>query len=147
VEGRACAGAGSTMKETLEAGVLYFALVFAVGFLLGTVRTLWAVPRLGVRTAELMEQPIMRQGSFADWLGGMPYWVSALAQAADWRITYAPWSSLWFRFQWACRVCAAPDNGLRIRLVLSVPLAYTPAGRPLRTPQGEPTCSQRDSQR
>src|SRR6516225_6079728 len=51
--------AGPTMKETLKAGVLYFDLVFAAGFLLGTVRTLRAVPRLGVRTAELMEVPIM----------------------------------------------------------------------------------------
>jgi hypothetical protein len=47
------------MKETLKAGVFYFALVFAAGFVLGTVRTLWAVPRLGVRTAELAEAPIM----------------------------------------------------------------------------------------
>ena len=47
------------MKETLKAGVLYFVLVFAVGFVLGTIRTLWVVPRLGVRTAELMEAPIM----------------------------------------------------------------------------------------
>ena len=47
------------MKETLKAGVAYFALVFAAGFALGTVRTLWAVPRLGVRTAELAEAPIM----------------------------------------------------------------------------------------
>jgi hypothetical protein len=47
------------MKEIFKAGVLYFALVFAAGFVLGTVRTLWAVPRLGVRTAELMEAPIM----------------------------------------------------------------------------------------
>ena len=47
------------MKETLKAGVLYFVLVFAAGFVLGTIRTLCVVPRLGVRTAELMEAPIM----------------------------------------------------------------------------------------
>ncbi len=47
------------MKETLKAGVLYFVLVFAAGFVLGTIRTLWVVPRLGVRTAELAEAPIM----------------------------------------------------------------------------------------
>lgn len=45
--------------QVLEAGVLYFALVFAVGFVLGAVRTLWVVPRVGTRTAELMEMPIM----------------------------------------------------------------------------------------
>jgi hypothetical protein len=43
----------------LKAGVLYFALVFAVGFVLGTIRTLWVVPRVGTRKAELMETPIM----------------------------------------------------------------------------------------
>jgi hypothetical protein len=39
----------------LKAGVLYFEL----GLQLGTVRTLWNVPRLGTRLAELMETPIM----------------------------------------------------------------------------------------
>jgi hypothetical protein len=47
------------MMETLKAGVVYFALVFAAGFVLGTVRTLWVVPRLGVRPAELAEAPVM----------------------------------------------------------------------------------------
>ena len=32
------------MKETLKAGVLYFVLVFAAGFVLGTIRTLWVAP-------------------------------------------------------------------------------------------------------
>ena len=43
----------------LKAGALYFALVFGAGFVLGTVRTLWVVPRFGTRMAELMETPIM----------------------------------------------------------------------------------------
>ncbi len=43
----------------VKAGGLYFALVFGAGFVLGTVRTLWIVPRVGTRTAELMETPIM----------------------------------------------------------------------------------------
>jgi hypothetical protein len=43
----------------LEAGVLYFAFVFGAGFVLGTFRTLWLVPRVGERRAELMEMPIM----------------------------------------------------------------------------------------
>lgn len=45
--------------QILKAGILYFALVFGVGFVLGTIRTLWVAPRVGVRAAELMETPIM----------------------------------------------------------------------------------------
>jgi len=45
--------------QILKAGVLYFALVFGAGFVLGTIRTLWVVPRVGTRIAELMETPVM----------------------------------------------------------------------------------------
>jgi hypothetical protein len=45
--------------QILKAGVLYFALVFGAGFVLGTIRTLWVVPRIGTRMAELMETPVM----------------------------------------------------------------------------------------
>ena len=44
---------------TVKAGLLYFALVFGAGFVLGPVRLLWAVPRFGERSAELAELPIM----------------------------------------------------------------------------------------
>jgi hypothetical protein len=43
----------------LKAGALYFALVFGSGFVLGPIRVLYVAPRLGERTAELMEMPIM----------------------------------------------------------------------------------------
>jgi len=43
----------------MKAGVFYFAVVFGAGFVLGTIRTLWVVPRIGARTAELAEMPIM----------------------------------------------------------------------------------------
>jgi len=45
--------------QFLKAAVVYFALVFGTGFVLGTFRTLWIVPRLGVRTAELLETPFI----------------------------------------------------------------------------------------
>ena len=43
----------------LKAGALYFAVVFGAGFVLGPIRTVWVVPRLGARIAELLEAPIM----------------------------------------------------------------------------------------
>jgi len=45
--------------RTLKSGLLYFTLVFGAGFVLGTIRVLWVVPRFGERMAELMETPIM----------------------------------------------------------------------------------------
>jgi len=45
--------------QVLEASAVYFALVFAVGFVLGAIRTTWIVPRIGARRAELMEAPVM----------------------------------------------------------------------------------------
>ena len=45
--------------KTARAGLTYFAIIFGVGFALGTIRVLLVVPRVGVRTAELMEEPIM----------------------------------------------------------------------------------------
>jgi len=47
------------MMPILKAGVLYFALVFGAGFVLGPFRLLWLVPHFGARTAELLEMPVM----------------------------------------------------------------------------------------
>lgn len=53
------------MARAIKAGALYFAIVFGIGFVLGAIRTLLIVPRLGARTAELLEAPIMIAVSFA----------------------------------------------------------------------------------
>ncbi|MEJ2177325.1 MAG: hypothetical protein P8Y12_05125 [Gammaproteobacteria bacterium] len=45
--------------KTLVRALVYFALVFGAGFLLGPIRILWLVPRVGERLAELIETPIM----------------------------------------------------------------------------------------
>lgn len=45
--------------RVVAAGVVYFLAVFGAGFVLGPIRVLWLVPRVGVRTAELLEMPIM----------------------------------------------------------------------------------------
>jgi hypothetical protein len=45
--------------RTFRLAAAYFALVFGTGFVLGIFRTLWLVPRLGIRTSELLEMPFM----------------------------------------------------------------------------------------
>lgn len=57
------------MKPVL-AGIAYWAMVFALGFVLGTLRVLWLAPALGLVTATLIELPVMLAASWwaARWL-------------------------------------------------------------------------------
>ena len=43
----------------MKAALAYFAWVFGAGFLLATIRIPLLVPRYGVRSAELLEMPVM----------------------------------------------------------------------------------------
>ena len=45
--------------RVLRAALVYFALTFGAGFVLGPFRILVLVPRLGARAAELIEIPVM----------------------------------------------------------------------------------------
>ena len=58
-----------------KAAILYFAVVFGAGFIFGVIRLLFVVPRVGIRTAELAETPVMVAVSFfaARWIvRGLP---------------------------------------------------------------------------
>ncbi len=54
----------------LRAAVAYWATVFALGFVLGTVRILWVIPLVGLIPASLLELPIILTASWfaAGWL-------------------------------------------------------------------------------
>jgi hypothetical protein len=48
----------------MRAGVLYAIIVFLIGFILGTIRVLLVVPRLGETTAVIIEAPVMLTASW-----------------------------------------------------------------------------------
>jgi hypothetical protein len=62
-QGATRCGAYSRQQEhvmrILKAALSYFLIVFAAGFVLGSIRVPLLVPRLGVRMAELLEMPLM----------------------------------------------------------------------------------------
>lgn len=52
------------MTRALGAGVVYFLLVFAIGFVLGTVRVLTLEPTLGKLMSVTLELPLMLAASY-----------------------------------------------------------------------------------
>lgn len=52
------------MKRALTAATVYFLILFALGFVLGTVRVLFVAPRTGVLGATLIEVPLMLIAAF-----------------------------------------------------------------------------------
>jgi hypothetical protein len=77
--------------RVIRAAASYWAVVFALGFVLGTVRVLWVIPRVGLVPATLLELPLILAASWfaAGWLvrrfaleaGGEALAVGALAFA------------------------------------------------------------------
>jgi hypothetical protein len=62
-----------------SAGVAYWAMIFALGFVLGTVRVVWLAPLVGLVPATLIELPVMLTASW--WASGWLMRRFAIAQA------------------------------------------------------------------
>ncbi|MCL9983490.1 MAG: hypothetical protein NBV60_10075 [Erythrobacter sp.] len=54
----------------LRAAAVYWAAVFALGFVLGTIRVTWLIPLVGLTPATLIELPLILTGSWlaAGWV-------------------------------------------------------------------------------
>ena len=73
--------------RVIRAGAAYFGLVFAAGFILGTLRVLVVLPLTGELAAVLMELPVMLGLSWlaAGWvLARMPLWRGGRAAMGAW---------------------------------------------------------------
>ena len=76
------------MTAALKAGALYFAVVYGIGFALGTVRVLLLQQLVGEMTAVLLETPIMLLASWiaASWIcikfAVPPNWAARIAMGA-----------------------------------------------------------------
>ena len=85
------------MARVVGAGLLYFALTFGAGFLLGPIRILLIEPRVGVRAAELLEIPVMIGVTLL-----AARWVTAgslcrLRRARGWAWACSPPGCCWWR--------------------------------------------------
>jgi hypothetical protein len=57
-------------ESPIKAATIYFAMIFALGFVLGTLRVLWLAPLMGEVAAVVAELPVMLTASYfaARWL-------------------------------------------------------------------------------
>lgn len=74
-------------ESVIRLAAIYFTIVFAVGFILGTFRVILLVPNIGARNAELLEIPVMLMAIYfaARWIAfrsasqRQALWVGCLA--------------------------------------------------------------------
>lgn len=78
------------MKRALVAGTVYFLALFALGFLLGTIRVILVAPSVGAFAAVLAEIPIMLTAAFFSSQWTIRRWNVPGAAAIRWAMV------LWF---------------------------------------------------
>jgi hypothetical protein len=78
------------MKHAAAAATLYFLVLFALGFLLGTVRVLVVAPHIGVLGATMLEVPVMLTAAFFGCRWVLARWQVPPAISVRWAM------ALWF---------------------------------------------------
>ena len=78
------------MNRALIAGAAYFSALFALGFVLGTMRVLYVAPHFGLTAATLAEVPVMLVAGFFVCRWALGYWHVPGAMTIRWAM------ALWF---------------------------------------------------
>jgi hypothetical protein len=78
------------MKRAMIAATVYFLLLFALGFVLGTIRVLAVTPRIGELAATLTEVPLMLTAAYFACRWAIARWHVPSDPAARWAMV------LWF---------------------------------------------------
>jgi hypothetical protein len=78
------------MTRTLISATVYFVALFALGFILGTIRVLFVVPRIGLFGATLAEVPLMLMAAFFMCRWSIERWQVPPTLSLRWAM------SLWF---------------------------------------------------
>lgn len=76
------------MKRALISGTVYFLLLFALGFILGTIRVLIVAPRLGELAATLVEIPVMLVAAYFACGWTMRRWQVSGAASIRWTMVF-----------------------------------------------------------
>ena len=72
------------LKRALSAAIAYFFVLFALGFVLGTIRVMLIEPRLGELAAVLVEVPVMLAAGFFACRWAVQHWQVPPVAAIRW---------------------------------------------------------------
>jgi hypothetical protein len=76
------------MKRALIAATVYFLMLFALGFALGTIRVLAVAPRIGELAATLTEVPLMLTAAYFTCRWAITRWHVPRDPAARWAMVF-----------------------------------------------------------
>jgi hypothetical protein len=134
----------SDLKRALVAGTVYFLALFALGFLLGTIRVVFVAPRYGQVTGTLAEVPVMLTAAYVICRWVLNHWRVSPRSTIRW--TMVPlFLVLLFTFetlfglalfgrtlseQWAALVTLAGVLGLSAQVIAALLPVFVGKGEP-----------------
>lgn len=135
---------GFYVKRALIAGAVYFLLLFALGFVLGTVRVVFIAPHSGEVAATLAELPVMLIAAYFTCRWVLRHWHVPPATGTRWTMVVWFFALLMFfetllgvalfgrsvAEQWAALTTPAGMLGLSAQIVAALLPVFIIAGEP-----------------